>query len=339
MTTENVMTIRSGRCKTRDMHGKTGSSALAAHDPRPGRGVRASEELRELPVDLIDAHDGQPRRTVNPRGLEELTQSIRDHGVLQPIRVRARGGRYEAIAGHRRLAAATRAGLETIPAVVVEADDGQALIEALIENVQREDLNAVERGEALRRLRVNLGARSWEAVGRAIGISRRHVYHLLNVSRLPEPFREDIQAGTVSEKHGRALLRLNEHPELQARLWKSIVGEHLSGDDALRVARDMWRERHGGEPGEPARSRPSVSLADVQVALQATLRLLPEAAMREIRPLRAELDELARCLETILCEPVPSYEAEGVEPLDRRPLLRPGWERGTQVARASRGGR
>lgn len=319
------------------MPGKTASSGQTPHDLHPPHGVRAGEELVELPVDLIDAHRDQPRRAVNARGLEELAQSIRDHGVLQPIRVRAKGSRYEAIAGHRRLAAAIEVGLATIPAVVVEADDGQALIEALVENIQREDLSAVERGEALRRLRVNLGARSWEAVGRVIGISRRHVYHLLNVSRLPEPFREDIQAGTVSEKHGRALLRLNGYPELQAQLWESIVGDHLSGDDALRAAREMWQKRRGDDPREPVDRRPEVSPADVQAALQAALRLLPEAAMREIRPLRADLDELARCLDAILCDPPPP-ESDRTVPLDRRPsLLRPGWERGTPIARAPRG--
>src|SRR2546430_8305485 len=181
------------------------SVAIVAEDEG---GAQDGQRLRWLPIDSIDLSVDQPRRVFNEEALDELTDSVRQYGVLQPIRVRMCGERHQVVAGHRRVMAARRAGLDSVPAVVAGRDDNRALIEALIENIQREELNPIDRGEALQRLRVNLGAQSWEEVGRVIGISRRHVYHLLNIAALPDPIRADIQAGNVNEKHGRALLRL-----------------------------------------------------------------------------------------------------------------------------------
>jgi ParB family chromosome partitioning protein len=252
-----------------------------------------------IPVSLVDGNRDQTRRSVKRSSMEELVESVREHGVLQPIRVRRRGPRYEVIAGHRRVMAAAAAGLETVPAVVVEATDHQALIEALVENIQREDLNPLERGEALRRLRTNLGAKSWEEVGRAIGISRRHVYHLLNVTALPEPIREDIQAGTVSEKHGRALLRLRDHPELQLRLWQRITAERVSGDEALGLARELIGSP-GGAVAQVAPSQAGPEVRSLKDLVDYVLLLLPRASMNEVRPLRGRLELLARRLSELL---------------------------------------
>ncbi len=173
-------------------------------------------EFRLIPVGLLEPRSDQPRRAIEPEGLEELTSSIRGCGVLQPIRVRPLGDRYQIVAGERRWIAAQRAGLKEIPALIAEVDDDRAFIEALIENTQREDLNAVDRARALKRLRVTLGLRSWEEVGVCIGISRVHVHRLLNITRLPGAIQEDIRVSDLTEKHGRALLRLRRHP---ARGW------------------------------------------------------------------------------------------------------------------------
>jgi len=274
---------------------------------RPLAGETGSDEVSQsiyekLAIDLIDECPNQPRHAVDAVSLEELTQSVHDHGLLQPIRVRTRGDRFEVVAGHRRLMAARRAGLRALPAIVVEIDDDRALIEALIENIQREDLNPVDRGEALRRLRVNLGSQSWGQIGRAIGISRRHVYHLLNLSQLPDSIREDIQVGNVSEKHGRALVRLRNFPDLQTELWQRISKDKLSGDDALETAKELIADyRAGDSPPEERESR-FLAASALDHAVADLLRMLPHATMRDIRPLRDQLEKLARQLAELLID-------------------------------------
>ncbi|TMD05042.1 MAG: ParB/RepB/Spo0J family partition protein [Chloroflexi bacterium] len=197
-------------------------------------------EMQRIPVQSIRPRPDQPRRRIDPRGLEELTRSVSVHGVLQPIRVRRRGeDSYEIVAGERRWRAARGAGLQDIPAIVVDADDDRAYVEALIENIQREELNAVDRAHALTRLRAGLGLRSWQEVGEVVGITRQHIHNLLNVTRLPDPIRDDIRAGALSEKHARALMRLQPHPPLQRLLWERIHTEHLSGRAADEAARTM----------------------------------------------------------------------------------------------------
>jgi ParB family transcriptional regulator, chromosome partitioning protein len=151
-------------------------------------------EFRLIPLDLIRPSPNQPRQAVERSGVEELAQSIRDSGILQPIRVRLVGSHFEIITGERRWIAAKCVNLREIPALIVEADDDRAFVEALIENIQREELNAVDRAKALKRLRVTLGLQSWDEVGQLIGISRIHVHRLLNVARLPERIQEDIEA-------------------------------------------------------------------------------------------------------------------------------------------------
>jgi ParB family chromosome partitioning protein len=253
-----------------------------------------------VPIDRIDGRHDQPRRSMDVDSLEELTQSIRRHGVLQPIRLRRLGDRYEVVAGHRRLAAATRAGLTEMPAVIVEADDRQVFLESLVENIQREDLSPVDRGEALCRLREALGARSWNEVAGAIGLSRRHVYHLLNVTQLPEPIREDVRAGLITEKHGRALLRLRKHPNLQLGLWRSITTDALTGDESLQRSKDLVTAANpaGSVPdGAGGAERPAPTL---ERAVADLLWLLPRATTREVRPLRSQLETVARQLSELI---------------------------------------
>ena len=274
------------------------SVAIVAEDED---GEQDGQRLRWLPIDSIDLSVDQPRRVFNEEALDELTDSVRQYGVLQPIRVRMCGERHQVVAGHRRVMAARRAGLDSVPAVVAGSDDNRALIEALIENIQREELNPIDRGEALQRLRVNLGAQSWEEVGRVIGISRRHVYHLLNISALPDPIRADIQAGNVNEKHGRALLRLRDHPELQMNLWRRIVDDSMSGDEAIGVARSLLSDQPQPESPSPLRPRRR-SRRDLEGTLLDLLRLLPQATMGEIRPLRSQLEALSHQLADVMTD-------------------------------------
>ncbi len=223
--------------------------------PFPGRNGR--DLLRHIAVELIDPCPDQPRQRMAPRPLEELIASVREHGILQPIRVRPRGERFEIVAGERRWTAARLLGLEEIPAVIADVDDQEAGIQALVENIHREDLTLMDRAQALARLRRSLGLTSWEAVGDRLGLSKGHVTRLLNVTKLAEEIREDVRLAELSEKHVRALYGLRSRPDLQIQLWELIHERGLSGDDALRHSLAM-RADPGPRTAPVERSAPGV---------------------------------------------------------------------------------
>jgi ParB family chromosome partitioning protein len=252
-------------------------------------------ELQRIPLQRIHPRPDQPRRRIDPVGLEELTQSVALHGVLQPIRVRHSGeDRYEIVAGERRWRAARGAGLQEIPAIVVDADDERAYVEALIENIQREELNAVDRAHALTRLRVSLNLRSWQQVGEMVGITRQHIHNLLNVTRLPDPIRDDVRAGELTEKHARALMRLQQNTPLQQLLWERIHSERLSGraaDDAARLMAAQLEPAVAGEP-RPARSGLAALVDATVVALSAAPRAELDSAAASLAGLHRRLGDL-----------------------------------------------
>ena len=159
-----------------------------------------------LPVADIVANPRQPRRNFDASQLSELTQSVRDRGVLQPILVRPIGqGRYEVIAGERRLRASQAAGLAEIPALVREMDDAAALEVSIVENVQRTDLNPIEEAESYQRLIGDFG-HTQEVVGKLIGKSRSHVANLIRLLELAPPVRLAVVEGKITMGHARALL-------------------------------------------------------------------------------------------------------------------------------------
>jgi ParB/RepB/Spo0J family partition protein len=274
------------------------------------QGPSREPAMAMVAIGLIDSRRGQPRRTIEEEGIRELTQSVRDHGVLQPIRLRRCGPRFEVVAGHRRLAAAGRAGLVEVPAIIVDADDRQVALQSLIENVQREDLNPIDRGEALRHLRVTVGIKSWEEVARLIGLSRRHVYHLLNVTQLPEPIREDVRAGLITEKHGRALLRLKKCPEVQMELWQRITSHDLTGDEALVTSKELLVSATPDGDELERRVPREYPVPTFERAIGDLLWLLPRTTMRDVRPLRPQLAELARNLGDLMDDAFGADEAE-----------------------------
>jgi ParB/RepB/Spo0J family partition protein len=257
-----------------------------SRDPTSLSGGSSQELLRQLPVDLIDPCPNQPRQRMAPRPLEELMASVREHGVLQPIRVRPRGGRYEIVTGERRWTAARMAGLHEIPAVIAEVDDEQACIQALVENIHREDLILIDRAQALARLRRSLGLTSWEAVGNRLGLSKGHVTRLLNVTRLAEQIREDPRLGELSEKHVRALYGLRSHPSLQIELWESIHQRGLSGDDALRKALAMRADANSTTTASGSRSLADHGRDAPAVALSAAIDAIAELPRDELDAIR-----------------------------------------------------
>jgi len=215
---------------------------LLADTSPQARGTRELAEAREIALDRIEPDPEQPRRTFDPERLEELAASIRLQGVLQPIAVRydATRDRYVIIHGERRWRAAQLAGLTSIPAIVREVSDEQRLVQQLMENILREDLNALDRAAALRRLKQQLGDVPWEQVAEAVGIKRSRLFQLLATEKLPEPIQQAIRAGRLSEKQTRPLQGLPE--PVQIALAELIERERLAQAEIERLARAL-RER------------------------------------------------------------------------------------------------
>jgi ParB family chromosome partitioning protein len=209
--------------------------------------VVSDHQLRELPVDLIQRGRFQPRMHMAPEALEELTQSIRARGVVQPIVVRpAQDGRhFEIIAGERRWRAAQAAGLSEIPAVVRDVPDDAALAIALIENIQREDLNPIEEATAVGRLIEEFSLTHQEAAD-AIGRSRVGVSNLLRLLDLGDEARALLEQGQLDMGHARALLALKG--ELQSQAARDVVSRGLTA----RQTEDLVRRMKNPAEAKPA---------------------------------------------------------------------------------------
>lgn len=206
--------------------------AMGAVDDETAEAVSASE----IAIDRIVPSAKQPRRTFVESDLEELTDSIRTHGVLQAILVRTSPDDptlFEIIAGERRWRAARRAGLSVVPAVVREMDDRDMLEIAIIENVQRADLNAVEEAEAYKSLIDRFG-RTQESVATQVGKSREHVSNTLRLLNLPDDVREHVREGRLTAGHGRALLKTADASALAA----TVIAKSLSVRETEALARD-----------------------------------------------------------------------------------------------------
>ena len=176
----------------------------AVQPPPQGFGVR------QIPLDLLEPNPFQPRTTIDPAALAELTQSIRSHGILQPLLVRphpAAAERFQIVAGERRWRAAAAAGLHEVPALVHDMPDSEAAAIALIENLQRQDLNAMDEAEGYDRLLSQFGL-TQEALGEAVGKSRSHISNTLRLLNLPLAVKEALRTGSISAGHARALLAL-----------------------------------------------------------------------------------------------------------------------------------
>jgi RNA polymerase sigma-B factor len=310
----DLATVTRRRCPT--VAAPSAGSRDAPHgvgDVPPHGAVRASHPvLCWLPVAALSPRADQPRQTIPPDTLAELADSIRQWGILQPLRVREGGEHgYEIIAGERRWSAARRLGMRDVPALVVTTNQEGAFIESLTENIQREDLNPVERARALQRLRVSLGSQTWEDVGRVVGITRRHVHHLLNVTRLPAEMQGDVRVGDLNEKHARALLLLRTSPAGQRRLWQRIHADRLSGEAALEVARAL-RDTTRELPHSVLRARAAIRSLSMFVSTAAQPEMATLAV--DLRALQTQLREasaaIGRRLESQTAESDPPADQE-----------------------------
>jgi len=207
-----------------------GLDALLASDDQDL--VAASETLTTLRLALLRPGRYQPRARMDPASIEELAESIRSQGVLQPILVRSLDDGYEIIAGERRWRAAQLAGLEEVPVVVHDVDDNAAMAIALIENIQREDLNPLEEATGIQRL-IDEFAMTHETAGKAVGRSRSAVSNLLRLLSLEEAVQDMLMSGAIDMGHARALLAVSGPRQLE--LAQHIVALGLSVRDAEQL--------------------------------------------------------------------------------------------------------
>lgn len=234
---------------------------------------------QEVPLRSIELNPKQPRTEVDPDELQRLADSITASGVIQPIVVRpARSipGMYELVVGERRVRAAKLAGLESIPAVVRDVPDDRMLELALVENIQRADLNAIEKAKAVRRMIDELGLTQEEA-GRRLGLERSTVTNMLRLLELSGDLQEMVSRGTLSAGHARALLGV-EHQSVRTRLARKIAADGLSVREAERLV-----VREGDAARTPRVRQATPNVVDLEEALAAALgaRVEIKAARRK----------------------------------------------------------
>jgi ParB family chromosome partitioning protein len=251
-------------------------------------------------IALIAGADYQPRQQRDDERLEELADSIRTHGLLQPVVVRQTDGGYQLIAGGRRLEAARRAGLMEVPVVLRECSDGESLELALVENLQREDLNPIESAQAYRRL-IDEFELSQEEVARRVGRSRSAVSNSLRLLNLPSVIQQSLMADRISEGHARALL-MAEDAERALELWQRIEKEGLSVREAEALARTHGRPKVTRESRVRSLDDPNVRALEstLQDALGTRVQVRPKATGGTIEIEYYSEDDLDRIVTRIV---------------------------------------
>jgi ParB family chromosome partitioning protein len=298
-----------------------GGAAPAAASPAEGEATvlaPSGDGTIELPIDGIKANPFQPRTEFEPGALRELEESIRLHGVLQPVVVRRQGAGYQLVAGERRLRASKAVGKVGIPAVIRDVTDAEMLTLALVENLQRSDLNAIETGLAYQQM-MTQASLTQEAVAELVGKSRAAVANTLRLLDLPEDLRELVSRGTLSAGHGRALLSLPDEGAMRL-LAERILEEGLSVREAERATQAEGEAEVKAAP-PPPRLRPvrSAHIEELEARLRGSLGT--RVAVRPGRGKRgkivlyyASLEDFDRLFEILVSEegtPNPTEAREG----------------------------
>lgn len=227
--------------KSRSGLGRGLSALLGDAAPDEGAVASGTPGVRMLPTSALEPHPEQPRRVFEEAALEELAASIAARGIIQPIVVRPHGQSFQIVAGERRWRAAQRARLHEVPVVVREFDDTATLEVALLENIQREDLNAIEEADAYRKLLETFG-HTHESLGKVVHKSRSHVANLLRLLDLPPSVQQKVIDGSLAMGHARALIGA---PDSEA-LAEQVVARGLSVRETEKLAR-------GGKPSRSSR--------------------------------------------------------------------------------------
>jgi ParB family chromosome partitioning protein len=249
-------------------------------------------------IDLISASPLQPRRSFDAAKIEELATSIRNQGIIQPLVVRRKDGRYELIAGERRWRAAMKAGLNEVPVVIRDASDNEALQLALVENLQREDLNPIEEASGYRRLQEEFHW-SQEEMADKVGKSRPAIANSLRLLALPNEVQQEITGGNLPAGQARALLGLHTEA-LMISTCREVIAKGLSTRDTEKLVRYLvtGRRRRRGTLIDP---NLRAVVENMQRALGTRVRLLPKARSTKgkIEIEYYSLPDLERIIETI----------------------------------------
>lgn len=270
-----------------------GLSALLGDVQEVEVGAAPAAGAQEIPIELIHRNPDQPRRTFSDVELIELTESIREKGVLQPILLRPspkKAGEYEIVAGERRWRAAQMAGLNAIPALVRELDDLQVLEIAIVENVQRADLNAIEEALGFKALMERFG-RTQEAVATAVGKSRSHIANTLRLLQLPPEVQDHVMHGRLSAGHARAIAAADNPAALAER----IVTGGLSVREAEALARRGAEKSKASGPRKPGAVKDADTMAlenDLAEALGLDVSIVDRGGAGELKISYATLEQL-----------------------------------------------
>lgn len=263
----------------------------------PQVGETASGQIVLVSVARIDPNPFQPRRDWDQEELQSLADSIRVQGILQPLVLRKHTGRFQVIAGERRLRAAKLAGITEVPAVIRDADDTQMLVLALVENIQRKDLGPMEKAENFARLSGIFGL-TQEEVGRRIGLDRSTVANFVRLLELPDAVKDLLRNGDLSMGHGRALLGLRTRSSVE-RVAALAVKRRYS----VRQLEDYIRKQapsHGRRKTAQSKAPEARSLEEaVQRRLGAKVRIVERGGRGRIEVEFASLDELERILDIL----------------------------------------
>lgn len=276
-----------------------GLSALLADigpqdTPEPVTASPTPASDRLIPIDRIRANPNQPRRTFDERELQELAASVRERGVIQPLLLRPhpdQDGEYQIVAGERRWRAAQLAGIHALPAVIRSLDDTEVLELAIIENIQRSDLNAVEEALGYRQLMDRFG-HTQERLAEALGKSRSHIANLLRLLTLPEPVLELLRTGKLTAGHARALVPA---PNAEA-LARQVVDRDLSVRQTEALAKAATQPVSltvaAGAPSKDADTRALEEDLSASLRLKVTIEHRPGRSAGEMRIRYGSLEEL-----------------------------------------------
>lgn len=282
---------------------RLGKGLHALITPMPAEENNAlAESTQELDVALIDPNPFQPRLVFSEESFEELKNSIKEKGIIQPILVRSsEDGRFQVVAGERRLRASIELGIKTIPAFIKEVATDEEMLEiAIIENVQREQLNPIDLAKGYQQLIDECGL-TQEEVAKKIGKDRTTVANIIRCLKLPEKIQESLRRGEIREGHARALLRITE-PSLQDKIWRRSVSESLSVRSVEELAR-KFEEKPNTQQIRAVKPRKSSYINKVETKLrekfgtQVKLRTRKEGGSIEIVFYSAE--DLERLLDII----------------------------------------
>ncbi len=255
--------------------GKGLSALIPVAPPQSVHITTSNDPNTEVGIDRISPSPFQPRRAFDETKLEELATSIRNQGIIQPLVVRPRGERFELIAGERRWRAAMKAGLSRVPVVVREASDHDALQLALIENLQREDLNPIEEATGYRRLQEEF-TWSQEEVAEKVGKSRPAVTNALRLLSLPSEVQQEVASGNLPAGQARALLGLQSEAVIMTA-YREVIARALSTRETEKLVRNLklGRRRRRESPAVDPDLRSLVE--ELQRALGTKIRVLPKA--------------------------------------------------------------